>query len=89
VSYRDRQKAPDARQLQDYEIKKAFQHVFAGPEGARVLDHIVQRICGVDAIVQVTSDAQAHEVLARKNVGLAIMQMALPGRDETKIEVKT
>lgn len=89
MSYRDRQKAPNTAALQDYEIRKAFQHVFATPEGERVLDHIVQRICGVDAIVQVANDAQAHEVLARKNVGLAIMQLALPGRTPTKTEVET
>jgi hypothetical protein len=87
VSFRDRTRPPEARQLQDYEIRKAFQRVFGSDDGRLVLDFLVQRICGVDAIVKVATDAEAREVLTRKNVGLTIWQMSQPGRDEAKIEV--
>ena len=89
MSYRDRLKQPNERAIEDHTLRSAFRRVFNSPEGAIVLDHIVQRICGVDAIVKIDTDAQAHEVLARKNVGLAIAQLAIPARDETKVEVIT
>lgn len=81
---------PSDRKIEDYELRKTYARLFSTPDGVKVLDHIVQNICGVDAVVQVATDAQAFEVLARKNVGLMIARLALePVTREQTVEVRT
>jgi hypothetical protein len=92
LSYRDRlspQRQPRTAEVEAYEIDQCFRRVFGGAEGQRVLDFIVQRICGVDAIVPITSEAAAYEMLVRKNVGLDIARRALGSTTDDKPEVRT
>ena len=90
MSYRDRQSQPNARAHEDYQLRKAYQAVFSSTEGRTVLDHIVQNICGVDAVVAYSTDVQAFIALERKNVGLMIARMALePIHKEQQVEVRT
>ena len=92
AAYRRRGEAipPSDRKIEDYELRKAYARVFSGPDGEKVLDHIVQNICGVDAIIQYANDVQAFAALERKNVGLMIARLALePVTREQTVEVKT
>lgn len=91
MSYRDRRaNQPSTHAVEDYQLRKAYQAVFSTTEGRTVLDHIVQNICGVDAVVSYSTDVQAFMALERKNVGLMIARMALePIHKEQTVEVKT
>lgn len=85
MSYRDRR--PDAvneQAVEAHALSQAFRRVFSGTEGEMVLDFIVQRMCGVDAVVQITTPESAIEMLTRKNIGLEIARRALPAASETK-----
>lgn len=91
MSYRDRLavRQPTDAALDEFETRKAFARVFGTPEGSRVLDYIVQNICGVDSMVQYATDVQAFIALERKNVGLAIAKLALePKPDKPTIKVQ-
>jgi predicted amidophosphoribosyltransferase len=89
LSYRDRR--PTETDLSAYDRAKLYRHVFSTPEGAKVLDDIVQRICLVDAIVTYQTNDQAARALERKNVGLEIASLVLrPITDEpTKPKVNS
>ncbi len=90
MSYRARIGQPSQRQADEFTIRKAYQVTFNSDAGRIVLDHIVQQLCGVDAVVSVSSDLQATEALVRKNIGIMIARYALePIGTEPKIEVKT
>lgn len=91
MSFRDRiaKPQPNERAIDEFELRRAYRNVFASADGQKVLDHIVQSICGVDAVVQYSNDVQAYIALERKNVGLMIARYALGPKDETKVGVKT
>lgn len=92
MSYRERLKGERqirTAEVEAHEIDQCFRRVFGSTEGQRVLDFIVQRICGVDAIVHLSTEAAAYEALVRKNVGLDIARRALGASNHDKPEVKT
>lgn len=90
MSFRDRAKPPSDRTIEAYELRQCYRRVFATPDGEKVLDHIVQTICGVDAIIHYSTDVQAFMALERKNVGIMIARYALePIPTEHNVEVKT
>lgn len=72
-------------------LARAYSNVFTTPEGRAVLNDIVQRICGVDAIVTASEPMHAVAILERANVGKQIAALAAgPSTErETKIEVVT
>lgn len=91
MSYRQRMKGtplPTEAAYEQFEVEKDFAHVFGSTAGQRVLDFIVQRICGVDTIVTNCPPERALEVLTRKNVGLEISRLALSKpKDATTVKV--
>jgi hypothetical protein len=71
-----------------YLLAQAYRSVFAGPQGEKVLNDIVQRICGVDAIVTASEPMHAVAILERANVGKQIAALALaPELKSAKVEV--
>ena len=90
-TFRDRHAARPS-QLAESEADRArrYRRVFSSDDGRRVLDDIVQRICGVDAVVQIPTSAPADAILTQRNIGLLIARLALgeEEKDQT-VEVKT
>lgn len=79
MSYRQRMavRPPTPVETADFEIAKAYRSVFAGPLGEKVLDHICQQICGVDAIAVYADPTHAVAIVERANVGKHIARLAL------------
>jgi len=72
------------------ELRNAYLRVFGSTEGERVLNHILNQICVVDAVVEFRTELEAIRALERKNVGETIRKMAKgPSIDKPKPEVKT
>lgn len=93
-TYRDRftkaKAASQDRGSEQHLLEIAYRNTFSTPEGQTVLDHICQNICGLDAVVNFTTDREAIEALVRKNIGLTIARFALgPASKPTKPEVNT
>lgn len=92
MSYRDRIAGkPSDRKIEDHELRQCYRRVFGSADGQKVLDHIVQSICIVDAVVQYQTDVQAFTALERKNVGIMIARYAMEPTtsDQQKVEVIT
>ena len=60
-----------------FDRAKLYRHVFATPEGEKVLDDILQRICLLDSYVQFDEPLQAARAIERKNIGIEIANLVM------------
>ena len=80
-------------QEQELSLARDFADVFSGPQGKRVLHHIVERICGVHASTLIPIGAGCDPILTgsligRRDAGNEIRRLVhLKYTAETKPEV--
>lgn len=88
MNFRQRLQQPPVTEDMEV-IAEAYRHVFSSAEGRIVLDHIVQRLCGVDNNLFVASDHGLAYNLARRDVGLEIARLAegLTGRKTPEVKL--
>lgn len=66
-----------------------YRKVFSGPDGQRVLDHILQVVCGLNAPIVVEKDEMATVVrAARHDIGAQILRLVYAPIDDTKPTVR-
>ena len=59
------------------DIAMAYSKVFGTPEGKLVLEHILTRVCLLDAPIVITSELSMASQVGARNIGLIIKSFAL------------
>ena len=56
-------------------LQRDFNAVFGTLEGVRVLDHILNKLCGMSAVTMRPEPGEAEVLLGARNVGTAILNI--------------